>query len=186
MRVTVMQLRQVVYVSVAILAVVLATTSLHPITRAEADAGFGAPALSGTAVLSREAWLDVGVTEVVLLSEGMLVLLGVLGCGLAVAGLEAFDLWRERRAGKVAWLHTRIATALKRDRLLGELAVTPIVHLPLWERFGATVELCGQVPTLWLRHAVLRTVEQEAARNVAVYHIEDRITIVPSMEALAA
>ena len=180
-----MQLRQAMYVSVVILAVVLATMSLRPIAWAKADAGFGTPALSGTAFPSREAWLDVGVAEV-LLSEGMLVLLGVLGCGLAVAGLEAFDLWRERRAGKVAWLHTRIATALRRDRLLGDLAVTPVVHLPLWEGFGATVELCGQVPTLWLRHAVLRTVEQEAARNVAVYHIEDRITIVPSMETLAA
>jgi hypothetical protein len=135
----------------------------------QTDAGFG----------------DVGVTEV-LLSEGMLVLLGVLGCGLVVAGFEAYDLWRERRAGKVAWLNARIATALKRDRLLRDLTVTPIVHLALWEGFGATVELCGQVPTLWLRHAVLRAAEQETARNVAVYHIEDRITIVPSMEALAA
>jgi len=185
MRVTGMQLRRAVYVGVTMLAVVVVITSLHPIALVQADAGFGAPGPSGTAVASGERWPTVGITEV-FLSEGMLFLLGVLGCGLVVAGMEAYDLWRERRAGKAAWLHARIATALKRDRLLRDLTVTPVVRLPLWERFGATVELCGHVPTLWLRHAVLRTAEQEAARSVAVYHIEDRIAIVPSMETLAA
>jgi hypothetical protein len=99
--------------------------------------------------------------------------------------MEAFDLWRERREEKAAWLHARIASALQRDGLLGRLAVTPIVHVPVcgWSR--PTIEVRGQVPTLWLHYAVLRAIERAIATNAAVCHILDRITIVPSMEALA-
>jgi hypothetical protein len=105
---------------------------------------------------------------------------------LLVAGAEIFDSWRERRAGEVAGVRGRIETALQRNRLLKDLAVTPVVHLSLWGRSGATVELRGRVPTLWLRSAVLRTAEVEAAKNGAVYHIDDRLVIVPSGEGKAA
>jgi hypothetical protein len=130
-------------------------------------------------------WLGAVVTEI-LLSEGLLLLLVALGCGLFFAGLEVFDLWRERRADEVAWLHARIMTALQRDRLLKDLRVMPIVHPPLWGQSGGRVELHGQVPTPWLRYAVLRTAEMEAARNMAAYHVDDRLIIVPSQEVRAA
>lgn len=134
---------------------------------------------------AEETWLDDYVTEAVL-SEVMVLLLCALGGGLAVAGLEALDTRRERREEEAARLHGRITNAMQRDRLLKNLDVTPIVHLPLWGVSGATVELRGHVPTAWLRYALLRTAEQEAARSVAVYHIQDRITIASSMHASAA
>lgn len=120
-----------------------------------------------------------------LVSEAIVLLLCAVGCGLLVAGMEGFDLWRERREQRAARLHTQIAKALQRDGLLGHLAVTPIVHLPLWGGSRATIELRGHVPTVWLRYAVLRATEREAAASAAACHILDRIMIAPSMEALA-
>jgi hypothetical protein len=115
----------------------------------------------------------------------MVFLACALWCGLLVVGAEAFDVWRERREEWGARLHTRFAAALQHDRLLRHLPVTPIVHLPLLVGSGATIELRGQVPTLWLRHAVLRAAEREAAASAAVSHILDRISIVPSARAFA-
>jgi hypothetical protein len=130
-------------------------------------------------------WLDPLTTEI-LLSEGLLLLLVALVCGMCFAAMELFDSWRERKAGEVARLRARIATALQCDRLLKDLPVTPIVHPPLWGRSGTTVELRGEVPTPWLRYAVMRTAELEAARTMAVYCIDDRLVIAPSEEARAA
>jgi hypothetical protein len=130
-------------------------------------------------------WLDGDPSEI-LLSEGLVLLLGLVAGGLLVAGLEISDSWRERRAGEVARLRRRIETALQRDRLLKDLAVTPVVHLSLWRRSATTVELRGRVPALWLRSAVLRAVEVEAAKDRAAYHIDDRLVVVPSRESEAA
>jgi hypothetical protein len=99
--------------------------------------------------------------------------------------VEAFDVWRERRKEWGAHLHTRFAAALQHDRLLRHLPVTPVVHLPLLIGSRATIELRGQVPTLWLRHAVLRAAEREAAASTAAAHILDRIAIIPSARAFA-
>ena len=129
--------------------------------------------------------MGVIVTEV-LVSEGLPLLLAALSCGLFFAGVEVFDLWRERRAGEVARLHARIMTALQRDRLLKDLPVTPIVHPPLWGKSGGTIELRGQIPTPWLRYAVLRTAELEAARHMVAYRVDDRLVIAPFPEAWAA
>lgn len=63
--------------------------------------------------------------------------------------------------------------------------MTPVVHLPLWRRSGATVELRGQVPTDWLRDVVLRTAALEASKRLAACNIDDRLAIVPSSEARA-
>ena len=121
-----------------------------------------------------------------LVFEGLVLLLGVLGCGLLLTGLEAFDAWRARRADEVAGVRGRIADALQCNRRLQHLAVTPVVHLPLWGHTRATVELRGHVPTPWLRAAVLRTAAREAAKHLAVFRIEDRLAIAPSREAEAA
>jgi len=134
--------------------------------------------------LEESGFFDDGLAEA-LVSEAIILLLCAVGCGLLIAGIEAFDLWRERREERAARLHNQIAEALQRDGLLGHLAVTPIVHLPLWGGSGATIELRGHVPTVWLRYAVLRATEREAAASTAACHILDRIMIVPSMEALA-
>jgi len=136
------------------------------------------------ALTSVVGWLPDGFAEI-LVSEAMVVLVCAMWCGLLVTGMEAFDLWRERREEWGAHLRTRIVTVLQHDRLLRRLRVTPIVHLPLWGRSEATIELRGGVPTLWLRHAVLCAAEREAAANGVAFHILDRIAIVPSGKALA-
>jgi hypothetical protein len=131
------------------------------------------------------AWLGPTGTEL-LLSEGVVFLLGLPGCGVLVAGLAAVDAWLERRAGATAWIGGQITAALQRDRLLKGLAVTPIVHLPLWGRAGGTVELRGHVPTPGLRYAVQRAVELEAGRHLPACQIADRLVIGPRRAACAA
>jgi hypothetical protein len=157
---------------------------LGPLMRAQLESAPHASRLP-LAQASQVAWLEDAIAEI-LSSEAMVLLVCALWCGLLVVGVEAFDLWRERREKWGARLHTRFAAALQHDRLLRHLPVTPIVHLPLFAGSRATIELRGHVPTLWLRHAVLRAAEREAAASAAVSHILDRITIVPSAQALAA
>ena len=147
-----------------------------------AQTNAGVASLPLEASSSRAPWLDPVGMEI-LLSEGLLLLLMALGCGLLFVGMEAFDSWRERGARETARLRAGIAAALQRDLLLKDLPVTPIVHQPLWGRSGATVELRGQVPTPWLRYALLRTAELEAARSTAVCHIDDHLVIAPSRKA---
>jgi hypothetical protein len=142
-------------------------------------------AVSLARALAEPRLFDDGLVEV-FVSEAMVLVLCGVWCGLLVAGMAGFDIWREKREKEAASLHTRIATALQRDGLLGHLAVTPIVHLPLWGWSQATIELRGHVPRLWLRYAVLRVTEREAAASAAACHILDRITIGSSVEALAS
>ena len=171
--------------SAAILVAMLLLGATMPVALGGQQSGQSASSIASGGPTPGESWLfDDGLAEA-LVSEAIILLLCAVGCGLLVAGLEAFDLWRERREEQAARLHARIANALQRDGLLGQLPVTPIVHLPLWGWSRATIELRGHVPTLWLRYAILRATEREAATNAAVCHILDRITIVPSMEVLA-
>ena len=86
---------------------------------------------------------------------------------------------------KAAHPRTRIGTAPQRDRLLRHRAGPPIVHRPLPMGSRATMELRGQVSTLWLRRAALRAAEREAAVRAVVSDILDRMAVVPSMKALA-
>ena len=167
----------------ALLAFVVLLGPLVPNASVEADSAPHASSLP-LAQTSAVGWFSDGVAEI-LVSEGMVFLVCALWCGMLVAGMEAFDLWRERREEWGAHLRTRIVTVFQHDRLLRRLRVTPIVHLPLWGRSEATIELRGGVPTLWLRHAVLCAAEREAAANGVAFHILDRIAIVPSGKALA-
>jgi hypothetical protein len=171
-------------VRVAVFAAVMLLGPLMPIARAQLESAPHASSLPLTRA-SEMAWLLEGVVAEVLLSEAMVLLACALAWGLLVFGIEAFDLWCERRKEWGARLHMQFATALQHDRLLRHLPVTPVVHLPLWVGWRATIELRGQVPTLWLRHAVLRVAEREAAASAAVSHILDRIAIVPSARAWA-
>ena len=175
----------IVRVSAAILAAMLLLGATIPVALGEGWSVHRASSIASDGQMREESWLfDDGLTEA-LVSEAIILLLCAVGCCLLVAGLEAFDLWRERREEEAARVHTRIANALQRDGVLGRLAVTPIVHVPLWGWTQATIELRGHVPTRWLHDAVLRATEREAAASAAFCHILDRITIAPSMEALA-
>jgi hypothetical protein len=55
-------------------------------------------AFSATSLGSMQAvpWFDDGIAEI-LLSEALVLCVCAVLCGLLVAGIEAFDLWRERR-----------------------------------------------------------------------------------------
>jgi hypothetical protein len=131
-----------------------------------------------------EAWLFRDALTEALASEVMILVLCGIGCGLLVVATEAFDLWQERRKEEAVRLHAKIVKALQHDRLLGHLAVTPIVRLPRWGMAPATVELRGHVPTVWLRYAILRAAERAAAASAVVCQIRDQITIAPTLEAL--
>jgi hypothetical protein len=172
-------------VSAAILAVILLLGSTMAIALEETSSVQRVSGVASVAQTLEETWyFDDGLMEA-LVSEAIILLVCAVGCGLLVAGMEGFDLWRERREDQAARLRNQIAKALQRDGSLGHLAVTPVVHLPLWGASRPTIELRGHVPTVWLRYAVLRATEQAAAASATAYHILDRIMIVPSMEALA-
>ncbi len=132
----------------SLIALLLVLCLGAPAIWAQSGAGSGVTDRSWKAIPSERSWLEDFVTES-LLSEVMVVLVCALGAGLAVAGLEALDARRERKRDDAARLHARIAGAIQRDRLLKNLAVTPIVHLPLWGMSGPTVEVRGNVPTAW-------------------------------------
>jgi hypothetical protein len=180
-----MRRRHALYVGVAVVVLLPLIGALELNAGAQTNGGYagvGLPADSGSFGVP---WSGAELTEV-LLSEGLVGLLGIIGCGLLLAGLEALDAWRDRRADEVAAVLGRIANALHRNWLLNHLNVTAVIYHPPWGRSGATVELRGHVPTAWLRAAVRRTAELESARHLADYHIEDRIVIAPSREAEAA
>jgi hypothetical protein len=157
--------------------------SLAPFALTHADSAPYAPSLT-LVQTPAAAWLTQGVAAI-LVSEGMVLLACALWCGLLLGGMQAFERWRDQRAEWEASLRTRIVTALRRNRRLGSLPITPIVHLPFWGRSCAAIELRGCVPTVRLRHAVLLTAKREVAASAVVCHILDRIAIVPSGRAFA-
>jgi hypothetical protein len=180
-----MRVGHIVHVSTAILAAMLLLGAAIPVTLEPKESVQRASDIALAAETLKDSWLfDDGLAEA-FVSEVLILLLCVVGCGILVAGMEVFDLWREQREEEAARLHARIAKALQRDGLLGDVDVTPVVHRSLWGGSRVTVELRGHVPTVWLRHAILRVTEREAAASAAACHIRDRIMIVPSMEAWA-
>jgi hypothetical protein len=178
-----MRHRYILAIGVPIVAVLLLLCPLVSIGRpqTESDLGTTGQRITGHQDNSLGVWLNEGATAALTHEAGVL-LVCALGAGLFVAGIEALDAWRERRAEDVARLHSRMVMVLQRDRVLKDLAVTPSVRLPLWGRSGPHVELRGEVPTLWLRYAVRHSVEREAAAVVETYRIVDRMTINPERE----
>ena len=70
---------------------------LMPITAVQAASTPRAALLPPSAQPPVVLGYDDGVAEV-RVAEAILLLVSILGCGLLVLGLEALDLWRERRA----------------------------------------------------------------------------------------
>jgi len=165
-----------VHLGFAILAGILGLGPLAPSIWAQtATAPEPPPVTPGTTTLPAaggHAWL-----------LGMLLSLAVLV--LLVGIVKAIDLKRQGEDRAVV-LQAQIADALLRDRALVNLPVAATVHVPLWRRTPATVEMHGQVPTSDLRQAVLRVAAQEAERLLTAYHIQDRIAVVPLAGARAA
>ena len=172
-----MRLRRMIRVGIPIVGLWLLFCAPVPLTLAGMDMHSGLSDLLTETRPSVTAWVSRGANEA-LLSEGAMFLVCALAVLLAVAGVEALDLRRRRRAAEAARLHARIATAWRANRRLRNLVLTPIVRLPLWGQ--ATIELCGRVPSEWLRRVVLRVAKQEAAQIAADFRIRNRIAVVPS------
>jgi hypothetical protein len=118
-----MRRRHVLYSGVVGLVLLVLLGSLGVEAGVQTVGGQGVAGLPPEGRPPGAAWLDGDLSEI-LLSEGLVLLLGLLAGGLFVAGAEFLDSWRERRAGEVARVRGRIETALQRDRLLKDLAVT--------------------------------------------------------------
>ncbi len=156
-----------------LLAVILMLGSLGAIAGAQTPPTVpAAPQTETPPIPPGEAW------------PSMLVLLGI-ALLLIVALAKAIDRKRKRE-DEAVWLQAQISDELFRDRNLASLAVTATVHVPVWTRAPATIELRGQVPTPQHREAALRVVEREASRVRSDFRIDDRIAIVPSAAARAA
>jgi hypothetical protein len=86
-----------------------------PVALEERQSVKSASGIASGVQMIEESWLlDDGRAEA-LVSEAIVLLVGAVAGGLLVVGIEAFDLWRERREAKAAWRHTRITTTLQRE-----------------------------------------------------------------------
>ena len=142
-----------------------AQTAPSPATPAPATPSAG-PATSGSSAFVAAAIILVG----------LLVVLGV--------AVKFFDLRRKREAEAVH-LQAQVSDALLRDAALFGLPITPTAHVPLWSGSPAVIEVSGQVPSPELRDAVIRIVQEEAARIRPDFTIEDRLAVVPTMATAA-
>jgi hypothetical protein len=111
-----------------------------------------------------------------ILMVGLLVILG--------AAVKFFDLRRKREAEAVH-LQAQISDALLRDPALFGLPITPTARVPLWRGSPALIEVSGQVPSSEVREAVIRIVQEEAARIRPDFTIQNRLAVVPTMAAAA-
>ncbi len=164
-----MRAHDTVRLSSAILACILGLCRFLPSARAQTAA---VPQATTPAPSPDNAWL-------------LIMLLGIAVVGLVAVLAKAIDL-KHKREDEAVQLQAQISDALLRDRTLASLLVTATVHIPLWRRSPATVEMHGRVPTGEFRQAVLHVADQEAARRLAAYEIQDRLSIVPSVSARAA
>jgi hypothetical protein len=104
---------------------------------------------------------------------------------IIVAIAKTIDL-KHKREEEAVLLQTQISDVLMRDRTLARFPVTPTVHIPIWWRAPATIEMHGQVPTGEFRQAVLHVATQESARVLAAFSVQDRMAVVPSAGTRAA
>ncbi len=115
----------------------------------------------------------------------ILALLGIAGFVLVAIMAKVID-FKKKRDAEAMRLQAQISDALLRDRMLVSSPVTALVHVPIWWRSPARIEICGDVPTPEHRQTVLYVTAQEASRLRSNFRIRDRITIVPSGTARAA
>lgn len=106
----------------------------------------------------------------------------VVGVVLLAIGLtvKLFDLRRKREAQAVQ-LQAQVSDALLREPQLFNLPITPTARVPFWSGSPATIEVAGQVPTPETKELVLGVVRSEAERLRADVHLEDRLTVVPTV-----
>ncbi len=165
-------------VGYGMLAVLLVLCTLAPIAWAQMRSVPGPPVAPQTESPATP-WIGESNAELTLMLVSIVVL-------ALLAGTKAIDLKRTREEQAVR-LQAQISDALLRERRLASLPVTATLHLPAWSRSPARIELRGQVPTAELWQAVRHVAEQEASRSLPVFHIDDRIAVVPpSMRAHAA
>jgi hypothetical protein len=171
-----MRTNHTIRVGLEILAVVFVLCGLATMAWAQAGTIPGSPAAPGTGAPPMER--GEGGWPV-----GVLLALGVLAI---IVGLAKFVDLKRKGEDDAVYLEAHIADALLRERSLANLPVAPTVHIPLWTRSPATIQMHGQVPSPQLQQAALRVAEREAARIRSDFRIEDRIAVVPSEAARAA
>jgi hypothetical protein len=179
-----MRRRPILAIGVPVVAVVFLLCPLGAISLPQPVPDREAPGQRlhlGPGHASLGAWLNDDATGALTYEAGVLLVCAV-GGGLVVATVAALHAWHGWRAEDAARLHARLVAALRRDRILRGLAVTPRVRLPLLGRGRPHVALRGEVPTLWLRYAVRNAVERETAAVVETYRIVDQMTINPEHE----
>jgi len=162
-----------------ILAVILVLGSLVLIAGAQAESIPGPPVAPRT-----ESPLTAGVGEVNM--ELIVLSVGIVGLVFVVVAIADAVDWKRKREDEAVRLHAQISDALRCERTLAKLPVTPTVHVPEWGRSSARIEMSGQVPTAELWQAVRHVAEQEASRTLDAFHIDDRIAVVPSVRARAS
>jgi hypothetical protein len=110
----------------------------------------------------------------------------ILGAAILAIVLLAklIDRWRAREAEAVA-IDSRLADALLRDPQVGNLALTPTIHIPLWRRSPVFIGVLGEAPTPELRDSALRLVRQEAGQLRPDVQVEDRIHVAPTRAQVA-
>jgi hypothetical protein len=117
------------------------------------------------------AW-DVGGPGLLLVGLGSVVLIGIL-IVLGVWWLEQ----RRRRDEGASQLQLLLTARLRREPGLTQLPIAPTAVPPLG-RGAVRITVAGQVPSPELRRRALQVIEQEAARTVGAYQIEDNLEVV--------
>jgi hypothetical protein len=113
------------------------------------------------------------------------ILFAIAAIVIIAAIAKTIDMKRKRE-DEAVHLQAQIADALLRDRMLASLPATANVHIPMFHRKPAIVELHGQVPTVELRQAVVHVADQEAAKLLSDYRLQDSIAVVPTAKTRAA
>jgi hypothetical protein len=113
---------------------------------------------------------------------GFFLLLVILVIGV---GVMFFDL-AGRREEDAEWLQMKIFDALRRNPVLANLRILPVVYVPIGKRATVKVELSGEVPSEAARSAVLAIVQEMARKLRRGIEIDDRLAISRQAAARAA
>jgi len=104
-----------------------------------------------------------------------IILLLVIAIGVVA---KFYDVNRRRKEENAA-LQSLLSDALLLERSLVGLPVAPFVSQSVWPHSPLVIDVRGSVPTLELRDAVMRLVEQEAFRRHPGARTEDRLQVDP-------
>jgi len=104
-----------------------------------------------------------------------IILLLVIAIGVVA---KLYDVNRRRKEENAA-LQSLLSDALLLERSIVGLPVAPFVSQSVWPHSPLVIAVRGSVPTLELRDAVMRLVEQEAFRRHPGARTEDRLQVDP-------